>query len=163
MNSKASPKKTSAVAVSSAKQLLQEVGVDLEGIVFYRVSGEVAEDFKGSPPKEFDVEPEYSLLVRHEGAEIGVRLRTELRTIMGVLTVDVAVNYAAHQVVEIEPQALADFANDVGVMALLPYIREAIASLSQRVFVRTITMPIYQRGDLVFMTSDPPESEAVPK
>lgn len=43
-----------------------------------------------------------------------------------------------------------DYSNDVAVVALLPYLRQAIADLTQRVFGSPLLMPALQRGAVTF-------------
>lgn len=45
---------------------------------------------------------------------------------------------------------MIEYMNEVAVMALIPYLRHAIADLSLRVFGSPITMPVFQRGAISF-------------
>jgi preprotein translocase subunit SecB len=54
------------------------------------------------------------------------------------------------------PENLVEFANEVGVMVLLPYVREAVADVTRRVFGTPSLVPLIQRGQLRF-SLDPPE------
>lgn len=98
-----------------------------------------------------EIAPSYTLNIRHDSGGIAVRLRIELSTRQGEIRVDAAVLYETpgHQV-KIAQAAGVDFANKVGIMTLVPYLREAIASLSLRVFGEPILMPIIRQGALQF-------------
>lgn len=45
---------------------------------------------------------------------------------------------------------LYEYANEVAVMALMPYVRQRVADVSGRVLGQTILLPILQRGQLHF-------------
>ena len=51
---------------------------------------------------------------------------------------------------ELTEELALEYANHVGFMAVVPFIRQAIADLSQRVFGQTLLMPIIRRGDVWF-------------
>lgn len=140
--------------VTSAAELLQEIGVDIESVQFYKLSAEVDETVEHVDSDQISIEPSYNLLVRSEGDEIGVRLLTRLKLDIGTVEVDAAVNYRAAEPVEMEETVRLDFANNVGIMALLPFVRQAVADLTQRVFGETVIMPIIQRGELAFTVED---------
>ena len=158
-----SPETMEPVSVSSAKQLLQEVGVQIDGIMFFKVSAEIDADFAGVAPEDLSPEPSYLMRVRHKDARISVRLQTEVKTVIGRVEVDAAINYLANQPVVPTREALTDFSNNVGVMALLPYIREAVSSMSQRVFGQTLLMPVIQLGQLTFAVPDLTEPQIEPE
>jgi hypothetical protein len=50
---------------------------------------------------------------------------------------------------------LVEFANEVGVMVLLPYLREAVADVTRRVFGSSSLVPLIQRGQLRFSLDSP--------
>lgn len=47
-------------------------------------------------------------------------------------------------------EVLEEFVNNVALMALLPFIRQGIADITQRVFGTPLLMPIVSRGELEF-------------
>lgn len=49
-----------------------------------------------------------------------------------------------------EMPVAVEYANHVALMALLPYLRQALADLSSRVLDNQILMPIFARGELSF-------------
>lgn len=149
----------SARVVGSAAELLQDVGLNIEGVHFYLLSAEVHEVAadEDAPTPVDEIQPRYGLKIRHEGAEIGIRVSVVLELGVGVIKVDASVNYVANEVVAMTEATRLDFANNVGLMAVLPYIRQAVADLSQRVFDDVVLMPIVQRGEVSFGPDDPDE------
>jgi len=141
-------------AVTSAIQLIDEVGVELTGIVHYEHSARLDDSFAGDVPEELSPQTEHTLFRHHEGNQIGVRLRTDLTFEQGQITCDISAQYVAAHEVDLTDQAFADFANNVGIMAILPYTREAVQSLSGRVFGRALLLPVIERGDIAFGVSD---------
>lgn len=147
--------------VTSAAELVQEVGVNIEGVHYWLLSAEVREaDPDGPPPERLaHVEPHYGLKIRHEGAEIGIRVAVYLDLGLGEIKADASINYLANEEVAMSEATRLDFANNVGLMALLPFLRQAVADLSQRVFDEILLMPVIQRGEL-FFGPDVDESQA---
>ena len=139
--------------ITSAAELL-EFGVELEGVQFFRLQAEIVEDVApaAEPPEE--IAPVYGLKIRHEGTELGIRVSVTLDLATAKIVVDGAVNYTTALEVQMDEEAALDFANNVGVMAILPYLRQAIADLSQRVTGEIVLMPVIPRGGLVFSRDD---------
>ncbi|MFD1210975.1 hypothetical protein ACFQ36_02830 [Arthrobacter sp. GCM10027362] len=112
---------------------------------------------------EYDVAPEYTLMLgRHDSEDLfSVRLKTEIVTDPGRVFVDAVAEYSLSEIKtsQVSEELLLEFANNVSIMTLLPYIRHAIADMSQRVFLNVLTMPIYRRGDITFSPADAAKSE----
>lgn len=53
-------------------------------------------------------------------------------------------------------ELLTDFTNEVALMILLPYLREALADVTRRVFDQALLMPMFQRGEVAFHVPDSP-------
>jgi len=139
--------------VDSAAELL-EIGITLQGVQFFRLEAAVNEDAAAPIEAPEEVSPAYGLKLRHEGREIGTRVSITLDEVAWKIVVDAAVDYTLDEDVQVTEGGLLDFANNVGVMALLPYLRQAIADLSQRVLGEVIMMPVIARGSLVFTADD---------
>ncbi|HWV49291.1 MAG TPA: hypothetical protein VN035_07530 [Microbacterium sp.] len=139
--------------VHSASDIL-EVGVQLENVQFFNLQATINEDAEPTEEPSPAVAPLYGLKLRHEGNELGMRVSIELDTVTARIVVDASINYTTAEVIEIDEEAFLDFANNVGVMALLPYLRQAIADLSQRVLGDVILMPVIPRGELTFSRAD---------
>lgn len=134
----------------SAAELIQEIGVAIEGITFYGVSAQLSDAIEGVVPQPDDIQPSYSLKTFIEPEVLGIRLLTQVTANVGKIEVDVAIAYRTPEPVQVSEAVLLDFANEVGIMALLPFVREAVADLSVRVFGNAILMPVMQRGGIHF-------------
>lgn len=85
-------------------------------------------------------------------------LRVRVTTDRGTVIVEPVVTYGiptehAHL---LQQPTLTDFANDVAVMTLLPYARQALQDLAGQVLREQIVMPSFPRGAITF----PQPSEA---
>jgi len=49
-----------------------------------------------------------------------------------------------------DPEVLIAYVNDVAVMACLPFVRQALSGLTQRVFDSPLVMPVRPRGAVRF-------------
>lgn len=75
-----------------------------------------------------------------------------------------AVWYEARYVLSGEPEPvglplLTQFANEVAVMVLLPYLREGLADVTRRVWGSTLLVPMMQRGQLAFSVPSKEEQQ----
>lgn len=50
---------------------------------------------------------------------------------------------------------ILEYANEVAVMALIPYLRQGISDISQRVFGTPLVMPVMARGAIHFEMDEP--------
>lgn len=69
------------------------------------------------------------------------------------IRVDAVASYRSQESVEVTPDVIASFGNDVAVMALLPYVRQAISDLGSRIGYQT-TLPMIARGVIEFAAPD---------
>ena len=102
----------------------------------------------------FDVLPEFEVntAFRDDGAGFRVILRTVIEVPIGRIECDTSAEY---EMTDLRPDDVADeafgqFVNDVAVMHILPYARQSIADITQRVFASPLLMPIMKRGDIHF-------------
>ena len=51
-------------------------------------------------------------------------------------------------------RALQLFANEVGVMTVMPYLREAISTITTKVFGAPIHLPLAERGEIALVLDD---------
>lgn len=134
--------------VNSAEDFVA-VGFDLDHIQFFKLNAEM--DESASPDDALDEpDPSYSLKFFSEGELLGVRIATSVNLGVGTAIVDVAAHYRVHEPVNISEEGLLDFANRIAVLALVPYIRQAVADLTQRVFGSAALMPVIRQGELTF-------------
>ncbi|MFK5257429.1 hypothetical protein [Propionibacterium freudenreichii] len=94
--------------------------------------------------------------------EFGIRLRCWSESEDGTQLAATAA--AEYQIIEEtldvpETPLLVEFANEVAIPMLVPYLREEITSLSSKVFGTGLLLPILTRGMLVF---DPADFVATP-
>ena len=84
-------------------------------------------------------------------SEQGVDYRCELRVTLpdGEVNVDAVASYRASEPVALGGDALADFGDNVAIMTLFPYVREAAADLARRISY-SVTLPVMPRGTLSF-------------
>lgn len=102
----------------------------------------------------FDILPEYEVntAYRDDGAGFRVILRTVIDVPVGRIQCDTSAEYemAELRASDIPDGVFGQFVNDVAVMHILPFTRQSIADITQRVFANALLMPIMQRGSLHF-------------
>lgn len=84
-----------------------------------------------------------------EHATFVIRLRCDVVSAGGEVTVDAGAIYDLDSPREVHEDLMVDFAEEVGAMALLPYIRERVHSLSMHLGF-PVVLPTIQRGQLRF-------------
>lgn len=127
----------------------------LDSIEFREISARRVEPQDNAEPPRIDLHTEVEDRVEPKGnqREFRYALRVTLHDSEGDVVVEPVVTY--HVPLEFadlldDAKLLTEFANEVAVMALVPYARQAIADVTQRVFSGSILMPTYQRGQLRF-------------
>lgn len=117
-------------------------------------------------PDSDPVTPEFALSQRLPGPDEQVTvgqarwqysLRVRVTTSRGTVVVEPVATYAiaAEQARLLQQPTLTEFANEVAVMALLPYARQALQDLAGQVLREQIVMPSFPRGAITF--TPPPE------
>lgn len=137
---------------------------DLDDITFLEISAkrtdrdlaELSEEDRTKP-----IAPSHSLGVDlvPEERRFRLRLGTDIVTVAGPISVVVAAEYDVDDGFDhhdLTMDLAIEFANNVGIMMMLPYLRQAIADVTQRVFGTPLQMPILPRGALTF---DPADAE----
>ena len=128
----------------------------LRSIEYFELTAKRDPSRSDDPANEGDpaLQPEYTLAIDmgQDRTTFRLRLRIALATPRGTIEVEAAAEYTAGDFPpgDLTPTLLAEYANEVGVMAVLPYLRQAIADLTQRVFGASLLMPIIPRGTLAF-------------
>lgn len=90
-------------------------------------------------------------LQHHIGDDrFGVRLLVQLLPFMGEVEVAVAAEYSVDEGPSPQDNVVRGFGNEVAVMTLLPYAREAVSTLSTRIFGKPILLPTVERGEVGF-------------
>lgn len=106
-----------------------------------------------APPTE----PRYGLqaAVADDLQHFRLILRIDIEAPEGEIRAATMANYAvAEGAPDLRLRLVVQYANEVGVMMLLPYLRQAIADLAQRVFGGALLMPIMPRGAVRFELPD---------
>lgn len=118
---------------------------NLVGVQFYEYSAT-----RHGPKPEAEEEREIQLEVqtRRADGEFGVRLIGVTHNSEGEVRVSVAAEYEAPSLGVIPDRDVSMFANEVAVMTLFPYLREAVQTLSTRLFHEGWMLPILERGQL---------------
>lgn len=123
----------------------------LRDIQFYEVSarrneGELEEDQAGNVTIEVQQ--------RFGEGDFGVRLSAQVVVPAGEIVASVAAEYDLTEGYQPSKRALAIFANEVAVMTVFPYLREAVATASAKVFGRPVHLPVIQRGQIGITLED---------
>lgn len=99
------------------------------------------------------VAPQYGLqaMIADDSQHFRLVLRIDIEAPEGEIRAAAMANYTVSDGSPGLTMRLAvEYANEVGVMTLLPYLRQAIADLTLRVFGGTLLMPILARGAVQF-------------
>ncbi len=150
---------TAPVVLADAVAMIHEL--DLAGIIFYKVSATFDDATDQTPEQD---EEKYPLTistawrVQTNGADF--RLGVEVPYPQGLIEVDAAVAYRSEREVELNDDALLEFADNVALMALFPYVRQAVHDLGARVG-NPAMLPILPRGAISYRANvdSPPEND----
>lgn len=140
--------------VASVSRLVEVA--DLESIETYRLVAE--RDIFAGGGEDIEIDPSYTLTVDFRDAGDGFRVRmvTDIETPLGAISCGVLGEYGIGDA-RFGPEtseALTEFINGVALMHLIPFARQSIADLTQRVFGAPLLMPMIQRGQITFSRAD---------
>lgn len=99
-----------------------------------------------------DGDMDMSVMLRARSHGLDVRCRLTCSANHAQLTVDASATFVATEPVVLDEDVAHRFAEQVGVMALYPYLREAAGDLGRR-FGQTVSLPLLRRGQV--RLSDP--------
>lgn len=147
--------------LETAEQIVSGPRPVLRDVRFYKIRAEVAEegnDFTshndGFPSSDGDEAPDVEvgigLRTRQQQEHLGVRIHFTARTEQWKVSLDVAADFVAEFAFETTDTARIDFADKVGIMTLFPYIRETVASMTQRTFGTSVVLPTIRQGEISF-------------
>lgn len=125
---------------------------ELKSIAPYRLN--VERVVGGSASESVEISPRYTVEFDTRDDGHGFRVRFEVAVDLDAGSLDCA--YLAeydHGEAVLEDgntRLVNDFVNGVALMHLIPYMRQGISDLTQRVFGTPLVMPIFQRGELEF-------------
>ena len=133
--------------------------MQLRTIGFYELSGRAEVGFQEQADDHddgdasIDVEVSPGLRIRDDGVD--VRCRLTVHSTGGVIIVDGAAFYDSTEPVDVPEEHASSFAEQVGIMTLLPYLRQAVDDLSMRLlFPRRVLIPVVPRGSIKFERDD---------
>lgn len=86
--------------------------------------------------------------MRLKESEFGIRLTGTADFPQGQATVSVAGEYEAEDGFVVDERSVRHFANEVGVMTVLPFLREGVATITAKVFGSPVHLPIIPRGEI---------------
>ena len=136
-------------------------GSTLQSIEYY----EVAARRHDAPPADESTENDGRLGIevqlRIDATSFGVRLNANVVMPLGEATASVAGEYSISADFHPTERVLRMFANEVAVMTVLPYLREAIATSTSRVFGGPVHLPLIERGEIA-LDIEPEESAIAP-
>ncbi|MDN5586382.1 MAG: hypothetical protein L0G69_07430 [Brevibacterium sp.] len=124
----------------------------LKSIDYYEVS---ARRFESDSPAEQSGNVSIDLAVRSDESEFGVRLTGTADFPLGQATVSVAGEYEVEDGLVVDERTVRHFANEVGVMTVLPYLREGVATITAKVFGSPVHLPIIPRGEITIDLDEP--------
>ncbi|WP_447943431.1 hypothetical protein [Microbacterium aurum] len=136
-----------AEEIERVRSLIQHS--DLEGIHFHEVS---CRRYGGSEEAELgdDSSADIGVQYRLSDEDFGIRLNARLRNPSGEASVSVSGEYALADGFEPSKRDVLLFANEVAVMTIFPYLREALSDATNRVFREPVLLPVAPRGAIAF-------------
>lgn len=132
--------------------------LELKDVTFYEVSSKLKEDVQPpDSPSEVEIDLTWGVRLRHDRNEFGVRLKVLVDNAMGETTVDLAAEYRSPSALNLKRETVKEFVNNVALMQLFPFIREAVMSTTSRLQGRAVVLPVFQRGQLVLELGEGPD------
>lgn len=125
----------------------------LRDVTFFRLNATNDGYDEGAEVSDAELSLEVTLSSRLVDESASFRAAFKLTHPRGVVEVDGAVHYDADTAVSYNPEAAFEFADNVALMTLFPYIRQQVADVAARVGVQMI-LPILPRGALSFRPAD---------
>ncbi|MBJ7451749.1 MAG: hypothetical protein JHC71_06640 [Blastococcus sp.] len=134
--------------VSSARELLEIT--TLHDIVWYELSGRrlTDDEVAAAPEPAGEEDAPLQVMARSSDEEIEVRVRTTTQSPSAVFSVDVGALFSLATPVDIDPDAMKDFVQRVGVMAAYPFVREGLFSVAARMRVEAPLLQLLQSNTM---------------
>jgi len=103
-------------------------------------------------------EPQFTLQTQHhedDDRRFRLLLSVEVDAGVGELRVTTLASYlVTDPTIRLSQRIAVEYANEVGVTTMLPFLRQGIADLTQRVFGSALLMPVLPRGAVAFPLPD---------
>ena len=143
----------------SANEMLETAKLELADIRFDRLSIDLVDDAPqvGGDLDESEPTPiEINCLLgtRQEGKRFGTRFEFRITAPQWQAVIAVIAYYEGCQEFALSPEAPADFASRVALMAAFPYVREALSDLTTRVTGTAVLLPLLRPGQIVFTLNE---------
>lgn len=146
--------------------LLQLLHID--SVEYYELSGKVkvgfdlVDDTEIGPEQEEQLQLNVGPALRLRRDGLDVRCRLTVQAPSGTIVADGAVFYNSVEPIDVDHDIAVSFADNVGIMALIPYLRQAVDDLSMRLlFPSRIILPVLPRGAITFGHLQPDEAARV--
>lgn len=110
--------------------------------------------------EEITASPDFTLSINRRENDLVIRLKVEFETQVGLIAVEAGAAYELPSQYVVPSSVAFEFANKVGILALVPYLREAVHNITLKVFGNGLVMPILRAGELEFFESELVESES---
>ncbi len=136
---------TTDADVAAVKELLERCS--LNAIEYHELSAKWTGVRPAEEPSDIDV----SINLQHRLSEdgFGIRMIGSVSVAYGEAQAAIAATYG-YEGDAPEVRTVLAFANEVAVMTLFPYLREAVATITAKVFGDAILLPILPRGEVGF-------------
>ena len=132
------------IVITETKGLLGVL--ELDAIKFYELHAESLD------PEDADGEDhpvEFKTAHRFAPMRADYRIAMTVRTPVLVARIDAAAMFASETALDVSDEILIDFGDNVALMTLFPYLRQAVTDLSQRLG-QALILPVLPRGALSF-------------
>ena len=137
--------------VTNAKDLLP-LG-DLVDVRYVDLSAKTLDEPRGDYEAD-DVQQDIEVRFGHTERVIEVQVKASVRSRIADYEVTAATQFHVQEGVTFTEEVVAEFAEKVGAMAIYPYLREAVQSLTTRLHEAPITMPLMRQTSLVNRNSE---------
>lgn len=134
--------------LATAKLQLVDIRFDRLSIDLVDDAPQAGSDLEGSEPTLIEIN--CMLGTRQEGKEFGARFEFHFKAAQWQAVIAVITDYAGPQEFVLAPEASADFASKVALMAAFPYVREALSGLTARVTGTAVLLPLIRSGQITF-------------
>lgn len=149
------PEPEDVLPVATAKELLAVT--NLTKIRFYELRASTNDEAESNDEAE-DAPIAVAVAYRKRAEGVDYRVSLEVPRPRGTILADAAAIYTFTRPVDLSDEALLDFGDNVAMMTVFPYLREAISDLARRLD-DAVVLPVLPRGVLSFANGqhDAPE------
>lgn len=134
--------------LATAKLQLVDIRFDRLSIELVDAAPQAGSDLEGSEPTLIEIN--CMLGTRQEGKRFGTRFEFRITAPQWEAVIAVITDYEGCQEFALSPEAPADFASRVALMAAFPYVREALSDLTTRVTGTAVLLPLIRPGQITF-------------